>query len=702
MIAIAKPLLGEPEAEAARKAILSGWVTQGPAVAAFEAAFAGRLGAPHACAVSNCTTALHLGLKAVGVGPGDVVLTVSHSFIATANAVRYCNAEPVFVDIDEKTLNMDPDALEVCLDEDFVERDGRLVYRHVARLGLAAESPLRLFDPVVSGRLAAIMVVHQVGMPADLLSIAAIARRYGVPLVEDAACAAGSLTSLDGGVSWRALGNPVGDVACFSFHPRKIITTGEGGMLVCADPERDRMFRLWRQHGMSVSDATRHAATDVVFEDYLTVGYNYRLSDIQAAIGLAQLDRLDGIVAQRRSIAAIYGERLADIVGVRPPVEPAHARSNWQSYVTMLDDPALQRPVIRGLMAAGISARRGIMCAHLEQPYAEAWSADSLLSSLRARDCGLILPLHHDVTEDMATMIADTLIDIVHRERGCSLVPASFGRARLEKAEGTDHDVYECGTSTGSMRLPDFILGGAPRSGTTWLYHALDRHPEIYMAKPLKPEPKFFLVDDLYSRGLEHYAKTWFPDVRPGVMAGEKSTNYLESPLAAERIGRDLPTVKLIFILRDPVERAWSNYLWSKMNGMETESFADAIRSETIRDSALPPHLRYARPFSYVSRGMYADLLEPFIRQIGSDRILCLRFEDLKHDVGALLTRLHRFLGVTERPEDGDGLGRINEAQGADEPLPPDCAAMLAEIYAEPNRRLAELVGDEFFAWRRP
>ncbi|TAN56419.1 MAG: DegT/DnrJ/EryC1/StrS family aminotransferase, partial [Magnetospirillum sp.] len=408
----------EVEAEAARKAILSGWVTQGPAVASFESAFAARLGAPHACAVSNCTTALHLALKVVGTAAGDVVLTVSHSFIATANAVRYCNADPVFVDIDPQTLNLDPEALERSLTDDFVERDGGLWYRHTTRLALSQESPLRLFDLAKCGRLAAILVVHQVGMPADLARIAAIAHRHGVPLVEDAACAAGSTVSLDGGIKWRALGNPVGAVSCFSFHPRKIITTGEGGMLVCADPEMDQAFRLWRQHGMSVSDSARHAATDVVFEDYVTVGYNYRMSDIQAAVGLAQLGRLDGIVAQRRSIAATYGERLTEAKGIRPPTEPAYARSNWQSYVAMLDDPVLQRPVIRGLMNAGISARRGIMCAHLESPYAAAWPRGVLPFSERARDCGLILPLHHEITEDIAATTADILIDIVRRERG--------------------------------------------------------------------------------------------------------------------------------------------------------------------------------------------------------------------------------------------------------------------------------------------
>ena len=196
----------------------SGWVTQGPEVAAFEREFAAYVGAPHACAVSNCTTALHLALLAVGVGPGDEVVTVSHSFIATANAIRYCGATPVFVDIEPETFNIDP-ALD--------------------RAGAIATATR------------AILCVHQLGMPCDLAAHRrASADGRGLPVVEDAACAVGSEIRWDG--RWERIGRPHGDVACFSFHPRKLLTTGDGGMITTADAEWDARFRLWRQHGMSV------------------------------------------------------------------------------------------------------------------------------------------------------------------------------------------------------------------------------------------------------------------------------------------------------------------------------------------------------------------------------------------------------------------------------------------------------------------
>ena len=205
------------------------------------------------------------------------------------------------------------------------------------------------------------------------------------------------------------------------------------------------------------------------------------------------------------------------------------------------------------------------------------------------------------------------------------------------------------------MRLPDFIIAGAPRSGTTWLYSLLERHPDVYVAKPVTPEPKFFLVDSLYERGLEFYSKTWFAPAPSGAMAGEKSTNYLESAPAAERIARELPSVKLVFILRDPVERAWSNYLWSKMNGLETEDLQTALQLEEQRENELPEHLRFARPFSYFSRGLYADLLAPYFDRFPREQILILRFEDIGPRSESLAQRLHRFLGVSPRPDDAHG-----------------------------------------------
>ena len=220
------------------------------------------------------------------------------------------------------------------------------------------------------------------------------------------------------------------------------------------------------------------------------------------------------------------------------------------------------------------------------------------------------------------------------------------------------------------------------------------------MAKPLKPEPKFFLVDALYENGLEHYARTWFDAAGDALLAGEKSSNYLESATAAGRIARDLPQAKLIFILREPVDRAYSNFLWSTMNGLETADFATSLRLELQRERELPERLRYARPYSYFSRGLYADLLAPYFERVPHDRILVLNFEDIMAAPQDLATRLHRFLGVEQRPRDADALGVINPSEQSNQGEPPEAVreALIAR-YAEPNRRLARLLGPRFEMW---
>lgn len=378
-IPVAKPLLDEEEVEAARRVILSGWVTQGPEVAAFESEFAAFVGAPHACAVSNCTTALHLALLAIGVGPGDEVITVSHSFIATANAVRYCGAIPVFVDIEAKGFNIDPD----------------------------------LIAAAVTPRTKAILCVHQLGMPCDLARVVEIGRRLSIPVIEDAACASGSEILWHG--EWQKVGRPHGDIACFSFHPRKVATTGDGGMLTTSNQEYDRKFRLWRQHSMSVNDTVRHGSRQVIYESYPELGYNYRMTDLQAAVGRVQLRRLPELVSRRRQLAELYQQHLAMVPGLEPPVEPSWARTNWQSYCVKLPHWLDQRATMQALLDQGISTRRGVMNIHREPAYADGTThrnASPLERSVTAQERTIILPLFAQMTEKELLRVVEALREI--------------------------------------------------------------------------------------------------------------------------------------------------------------------------------------------------------------------------------------------------------------------------------------------------
>ena len=249
------------------------------------------------------------------------------------------------------------------------------------------------------------------------------------------------------------------------------------------------------------------------------------------------------------------------------------------------------------------------------------------------------------------------------------------------------------------MRLPDFIIGGAPRCGTTWLYHLLSRHPGVHMAAPVRPEPKFFLVDDLYARGLAQYSATWFASAPPDRRCGEKSANYLESAEAARRIRRDLPSIRLIFILREPAERAWSNYLWSRMNGLEKETFERALDLEEEREAKVAAEHRFSRPHAYFSRGLYADLLQPWFALFARERILCLRFEDILENAGDVAARVQRFLELPQRREDAQGLGAVNASEADTAGLALEARARLASRYAGPSRRLCALLGPDFGTW---
>jgi perosamine synthetase len=365
MIPVMRPWLGAEEAEAAADAVASGWIAQGPRVAAFETAFGSSLGGVHAVAVSSCTTALHLALVVAGIAPRDEVVVPSLSFIATANVARHVGAVPVFADVDEVTQNLTPATVEPCL----------------------------------TRRTRAVILVDQAGVPADLDSMKALCEPRGIAVVEDAACAVGS--------TYR--GRPVGgaaELAAFSFHPRKLITTGEGGMLVTPDPEVAARLRRLREHGMDLSAAARHAAGQPMVEHYLEVGFNFRMTDIQAAVGLVQLGKVDRLVTRRRAQAQRYQDLLADVPGVRTVTDPPYGTTNYQSFWIVLPDdfPVTRDQLLQHLAAADVSARRGIMAAHLEPAYDHDAPRPHLRRAslpvtewLTSRT--LILPLFHELTE---------------------------------------------------------------------------------------------------------------------------------------------------------------------------------------------------------------------------------------------------------------------------------------------------------------
>lgn len=367
-VPFAKPYFTGAESAAVAEVIATGWVSQGPKVREFEEAFAARVGAPHAVATTSCTTALHLALYAVGVGPGDEVIVPSLSFIATANAVWQCGAAPVFADIDPRTYNLDPAAAERAITE----------------------------------RTRVIMPVHQVGLPADMDRFTEMGDRYGVAIVEDAACAIGA----------HYKGLPVGSlspVACFSLHPRKVITTGEGGMIAVRDPAIAERLRRLRAHAMDMSDLARHRARDIMFERYPERGFNLRMTDMQAAMGLCQLEALDEILAKRRAVAERYTAALADIPGLEPPYDPPRVERTWQSYcVRVAPQSAVGRTeLMRRLLRDGIPTRRGVMAIHHEAAYAGV--AADLPHTDAAADQVLMLPLFPDMTEAQQDFVIDRL-----------------------------------------------------------------------------------------------------------------------------------------------------------------------------------------------------------------------------------------------------------------------------------------------------
>lgn len=415
MIPISKPSFSSEEVAAVSKTIESGWVGQGPKVEQFENAFAAYVGSGHACAVSSGTAALHLALVAVGVRPGDVVLTVSHSFIATANAIRMCGAEPVFIDINFETYNLCPDELKKVLQVECVAGSQGLIYKDISKLA-TGESPLTDLPHHRCGRVAAILAAHQIGMPCDIAALGQLAKKYQLPLVEDAACAIGSAYSTDGGKAWDKIGMPHGDIACFSFHPRKVLTTGEGGMITTNDRAMYEEIRLLRQHGMTLPATARHGAKSLAVEEYVRTAYNYRLTDLQAAMGIVQLRKLDSFVIERQRVHSEYKKHLESSLLISLPADMAYTRSNWQSYAVKLSNccKTRQHDVIQQLLHSGISSKPGIMNAHTEKPYKpQRWTLEN---SEQARQSTVLLPCYDTLSNEDIRKIAETLKSILSDE----------------------------------------------------------------------------------------------------------------------------------------------------------------------------------------------------------------------------------------------------------------------------------------------
>jgi dTDP-4-amino-4,6-dideoxygalactose transaminase len=370
-IPVMKPWFDEAEVEASATAIRSGWVAQGPRVKQFEQEFAESVATAAGVAVTSCTTGLHLAMHALDLAPGDEVIVPSLSFIASTNAPRYVGATPVFADVDIPSQNLTAETI--------------------------AET--------ITDRTKAVMVVHQVGMPADLDPIRELCTERGIAVVEDAACAAGSTYK----------GQPIGagsSLAVFSFHPRKLLTTGEGGMITTGDLELATRFRLLREHGMNVDAFARHSTDKVVIEQYVEVGFNYRMTDIQAAIGLVQLGKLPTMIARRRELAAEYTAALADVPGLVLPKDPEYGTTNYQSFSVILteDYPLKRNELMAKLQAEGISSRRGVMAAHREPAYVDHPSRP-LPNSEYLSDRSIILPMYHQMTsadvERVAAMVSD-------------------------------------------------------------------------------------------------------------------------------------------------------------------------------------------------------------------------------------------------------------------------------------------------------
>ena len=368
MIPITKPFIGEEEKKACFDTIASGWVSQGPKVSEFENLISNYVDAKYGVATNSCTSALHIALLSMGIKPNDEVIVPSLTFIATANSVLYTGAKPVFVDIDEKTYNIDPEKIEEKITE----------------------------------KTKLIIPVHQIGLSADMDKINKIAKKNNLNVLEDAACALGSEYN----------NKKIGSIntACFSFHPRKSITTGEGGMIVTNNEKIEKLARILRSHGASVSDLSRHKSSKVVFEEYSYLGYNYRMTDIQACIGIEQFKKLSYIIKRRKEMARRYNNMLGDIKSVIVPFVSNKCTHTYQSYMIRLNNPKLNRDeLMQKLLEKGIATRKGIMAIHREPYYVKKFGSTYLPITEKITDSTIIIPLFTEMTEEQQNYVVENI-----------------------------------------------------------------------------------------------------------------------------------------------------------------------------------------------------------------------------------------------------------------------------------------------------
>lgn len=363
-VPLCRPFFNSQELKEIAKVLESGWVSKGPEAEIFERRVAEHVGASHAISLVNCTAALHLAYLSLGIRKGDEVLVADFTFPATGHAVLYCGAKPVFVDVRSDTYNIDPEKIEEC----------------------------------ITDRTKAIVPVHCFGQPSDMDKILKIARKYDLKIVEDAACALGAT------YKGRYAG-AIGDIGCYSFHARKGVTTGEGGMCVTSNSDLQARIRYLSTFGMKAA-WERETNLEYVVPKFYDVGYNYKLSDILAAVGVIQMKKIATIIKRKRILASYWDEKLEDIEGIQKPIAANDVTHIYQSYVCLLDPGFNRNGLISRLKNRGVQTQIGTYASHAQPVYK---SKQKCPVSLDLMNRTLALPFYVDMSKGDIDMVAGVL-----------------------------------------------------------------------------------------------------------------------------------------------------------------------------------------------------------------------------------------------------------------------------------------------------